>query len=44
MRSAKACLHRLEAAIEERGVDSLEPSEVTVVEVMAAKGQGEKGE
>lgn len=35
-------LHRLEAAVEERGADSLEPSETTVIEVMAAKGKGGK--
>jgi site-specific DNA recombinase len=39
----EAGLQRLEAAVEERGADSLEPSEVTVVEVTAVKGKGRKG-
>jgi hypothetical protein len=36
----QAGLHRLEEAMGERGEDTLVPSEVTVVEVMAVKGQG----
>lgn len=36
-------LQRLKTAVEARGADSLEPSEVTVIEVMAAKGKGRKG-
>jgi len=34
-------LHRLEAAIEERGPESLETSEVTVIQVTAVKGKSE---
>jgi site-specific DNA recombinase len=36
-------LRSLEAAVEARGAGSLEPSEVTVIEVMALKGKGGKG-
>jgi site-specific DNA recombinase len=38
----EAGLQRIEAAVEKRGADSLEPSEVTVVEAVAVKGKGGK--